>query len=150
MISLHRENSQPDSALILRRGHACFDILPVSGVVIVLFFCLACSSLFKSSPASWTGNYFQNPDRVWANILETLIDLDYVVAEKNRPNGTIQTEPHAGKDHPGVVLSISQVMYTNDQVNVYVKPSGGDGADSETLKAAADQFMAALNKNLQG
>jgi len=129
------------------------DILAVAAVVIALGFGLACSSWSSSPPDSWTGSYFQNPDRVWAAILETLIDLGYEVAESNRPDGTIRTVPRADEESADVVLSINQVVYTNDQVNVYVKPSVGDAggaADSGVLKAAADQFMAALNNNLQG
>ena len=133
-----------------RTRRPVFSIFPVVAVVICLTSILACSSLSSSSPDSWTGRYFQNPDRVWAAILETLIDLDYRVAVSNREDGTIQTEPQAGEDHAGVVLSIDQMMHTHDQVSVYVKPSGVDGADSGARKAAADQFMAALNKKLQG
>ena len=146
----HRDELQPDSASMRRGGRTLRDILPVTVVVITLSLGLACSSLSSSSPDSWTGRYFQNPDRVWSAILETLIDLDYGVAVSNREDGTIRTEPQAGEDHAGVVLSIDQMMHTHDQVSVYVKPSGGDGADSGALKTAADQFMAALNKKLQG
>jgi hypothetical protein len=146
----HRDELQPDSVSLRRGGHIFRDIFPVTVVVIVLSFCLACSSLSGSSADSWSGRYFQNPDRVWAAILETLIELDYGVAVSNRQDGTIRTEPLAGEDHAGVVLSIDQMMHTHDQVSVYVKPSRGDGADSAALKTAADQFMAALNKKLQG
>jgi len=149
----NRFHHQLDVAAALRGGRMSRDILPLAAVVITLSFCLACSSWSSSSPDSWTGSYFQNPDRVWAAILETLIDLDYRVAESNREDGTIQTEPAAGEDHAGVLLSINQVMHTMDQVNVYVKPSGGDAGgsiDAAVLRASADQFMAALNKKLQG
>lgn len=146
----HSDEHQPDSVSMRRGGRTFPEILPLTVVVIALTFCLACSSLHGSYPDIWTGSYFQNPDRVWAAILETLIDLDYGVAESNRDNGTIQTEPRAGEDHAPVVLSIAQVAHTADQVNVYVIPSGGDVASSDVLKAAADQFMVALNKILKG
>ena len=52
-----------------------------------------------------------------------------------------------------IALAIDQVMRTQDQVNVYVKPSfGGDrgSADPDLLKAAADAFVKALEKQLKG
>ena len=150
MIFVHRDEHQPDSFSIRRVCHTFRGLLPAAFVVIALSSFLACSSLSSSSPDSWTGRYFQNPDRVWAAILETLIDLDYGIAVSNRQDGKIQTEPKAGEDHAGVVLSIDQLMHTQDQVSVYVKPSGGDVADPDARKAAADQFMAVLNKKLLG
>lgn len=144
---------QPDSASVHRGGHTFRGFLPVTIVVIALSLCPACSSLSGSSPNTWTGTYFQNPDRVWAAIIETLIDLDYRVAESSRYDGKILTEPREGENLAGVVLSINQIMRTSDQVKVYVSPSAGeawDGVDPVALKAAADQFMAALNKKLHG
>ena len=135
---------------------ACRFVLDLS-LVVALLICmttaLACTSSSASSPETWSSSYFQNPDRVWAAILEILIDLDYEVAESNRDDGTLRTEPQAGEKGTGVVLSISQVMYTFDQVNVYIKPSAGVAGgtiDPGVLKAAADQFKTTLDKKLQG
>jgi hypothetical protein len=144
---------RPDVRSTSRGDHAVRDILPVTVVMFSLTFCLACSSISSPSPDSRTGSYFQNPDRVWAAILETLIDLDYEVAESNRYDGKILTEPREGEDLAGVVLSIDQIMRTSDQVNVYVRPSAGavgNSVDPSALKAAGDQFMTALDKKLQG
>jgi hypothetical protein len=148
-----RFDRQHDVALAAPARRLIRDILPMVALAIALSSCLACSSLSKSSPDTWSSSYFQNPDRVWATILETLIELDYEVAESNRPDGTLRTEPQAGEENAGVMLSINQVVYTADQVNVYIKPSAGDPGDTidpGVLKAAADQFKAALDKNLQG
>ena len=137
---------------VARARRLTLGLLPVVALLICVTSMPACSSLSTSTPDSWTGSYFQNPDRVWAAILETLIDLDYEVAESNREDGTLRTAPHGDEEGANVVLSINQVMHTMDQVNVYVKPSAGDGggaADPGVLKAAADQFKAALDKKLQ-
>ena len=148
-----RSDHHPDVASTKRGGLIVRDILPVAIVIGALTFCPACSSWSKSPPDTWTASYFKNPDRVWAGILETLIDLGYDVAESNRQDGRIRTEPHVGEESPGVVLTIDQVMRTGDQVNVYVKSSFGDAgedANPDVLKGAGDQFVAALDKKLQG
>ncbi len=148
-----RSEHYPDVASTKRGGLIVRDILPLAIVICALTFCPACSSWSKSPPDTWTASYFKNPDRVWAGILETLIDLGYDVAESNRQDGRIRTEPHVGEESPGVVLTIDQVMRTGDQVNVYIKPSLGDtkeDVDPNLLKGAGDRFLAALNKRLQG
>jgi hypothetical protein len=148
-----RSGHRPDAELTIRSGHIARDILPMTVVISVLTFCLACSSLSLAPSGGSTSSYFLNPDRVWAAILETLVDLEYEVAESNRPDGTIRTAPQSNDDGPEIVLSIDQVMHTQDQVNVYIKPSAGqadDTVDPGVLKAAADRFKASLDKKLLG
>ena len=130
---------------------------PVMTAAVLMVLCLAisigCSSLSKASPTTSTGSYFHNPDRVWAAILEALIDLDYVVAESNRTDGTIRTEPRVLESGAEVVLAIDQVMQTLDQVKVYIKPANGAGEVQATpadLDAAGKGFLALLNKDLGG
>jgi hypothetical protein len=126
-------------------------------LAVALLICIAaapgCTSSLKSSPETSSASYFLNPDRVWAAIIETLIDLDYKVAESNRTDGKIRTEPRSHDDGPRVVLSIDQVMHTQDQVNVYIEPSAGDAGvavDPSVLKAASDRFKASLDSKLKG
>jgi hypothetical protein len=50
-----------------------------------------------------------------------------------------------------IALAIDQVMRTEDQVKVYVKPSfsGDEGSTNpDLLKAAADQFLKAVSDTL--
>ena len=153
MFFTFRSGYRPDAASTSRGGHLARDILPVTVVISALTFCLACSSVSLAPSDGSTSSYFLNPDRVWAAILETLIDLDYEVAESNRPDGTIRTAPQSNDEGPDIVLSIDQVMHTQDQVNVYIKPSAAEAGvtvDPGVLKAAADRFKASLDKKLRG
>ena len=138
---------------VRRAARFVLDLRPMLALLVCVITFLACASSSNPRPETWSSSYFQNPDRVWAAILETLIDLDYDVAESNREDGILRTEPQAGEKGNGVVLSINQVMYTFDQVNVYIRPSAGvagDTVDPGVLKAAADQFKTALDNKLLG
>ena len=113
----------------------------------------ACSTSKGASDGSWRANFFKDPDSVWGAIELSLIDLDYEVTDKNRFDGVIRAESEPAADGTVIALSIDQVMRTEDQVNVYVKPSfAGDGVSTnpDLLKAAADEFIKALNSKLNG
>ena len=123
--------------------------LTVIATVVSLF---ACASTTGAPKGAWRANYFVNPDRVWNAIEGSLLDAHYTIIEENRFDGTIRAESAAEKDGTVVVLDINQVVYTNDQVNVYVRPSFAEGAtsaDAQLLKTAGDQFMAILNAKLK-
>ena len=93
-----------------------------------------------------------NSDSVWNAIELSLIDVNYAVIEKNRFEGTIRAESPSDEDGTVIVLDINQVVYTDDQVNVYVRPSiahGAASAQTALLKAAADRFMATLDAKLK-
>lgn len=153
MILRISDGHRPDTASKSRDGRTVRDLVPSAVVIIALTFCLSCSSVLSSPPESSSSSFFRNPDRVWAAILETLIDLGCKVAESNRADGTIRTEPCSTDEGASVVLSINQVMHTQDQVSVYIKPSAGDPGvtvDPGVLKAAADRFKASLDKKLNG
>lgn len=123
------------------------------GVVVLVISMGACSSLKASPEGTWTATFFENPDRVWNAIELALFELDYDVVTENRVDGVIRAESGASDDGTVIALAIDQVMRTQDQVNVYVKPSfGGDrgSADPDLLKAAADAFVKALEKQLKG
>jgi len=127
------------------------EFLIATAVIFLIVAMSACASSKGGSAKSWTGNYFRDPDRVWNAIELTLIDLDYEITKKNRPDGVLRAESNPSEDGTVIALAIDQVMRTEDQVNVYVKPSfGGDGGDGnpDLLKAAADTFMASLNSKL--
>lgn len=113
----------------------------------------ACSTSRGASEGTWRANYFKDPDSVWGAIELSLIELGYGVTNKNRFDGVIRAESDPAADGTVVVLEIDQVAYTDDQVNVFVKPSfgsaGGD-ASPDLLKATADAFMTSLNAILNG
>jgi hypothetical protein len=113
----------------------------------------ACSTFTGTSDGTWRGNYFKDPDSVWGAIELSLLELDYEVIDQNRPDGVIRAESEPTEDGTVIALAIDQVVRTEDQVNVFVKPSfGGEGGstDPDLLKAAADEFMKALNGKLNG
>jgi hypothetical protein len=109
----------------------------------------ACTS--SKGDSQWRGNYFKDPDSVWNAIELTLLELDYDVTDENREDGIIRAESESSEGGAVVVLAIDQVMRTQDQVNVFVKPSfatGATDADPDRLKAAGDAFMKSLNEKL--
>jgi hypothetical protein len=122
-------------------------------IISVVISMAACSSFQNSPEGTWTATYFENPDRVWNAIELALLDLDYEVVTENREDGVIRAEKNDGDDGTVIALAIDQVMRTEDQVNVYVKPSfGGDqgSVDPGLLKAAADEFVKAVEDKLKG
>jgi hypothetical protein len=122
----------------------------VTGVLVVVLSLAACSSL-GGAPDGWRVNSFKDPDTVWAAIELVLLELDYEIVAKHRPDGVIRAEPGAADDGTVIALAIDQVARTDDQVSVYVKPSFvGDGGsvDPDLLKAAADNFVRTLRGKL--
>lgn len=134
----------------VRRQHVCESA--VVAVLIAMFVALSACSAFKgSSEGTWNGSYFTDPDRVWGAIEIALIDLDYEIVSKNRPDGVIRAVSAPAGDGTVIALAIDQVMRTEDQVKVYVKPSfsGDEGSTNpDLLKAAADQFLKAVSDTL--
>ena len=104
-----------------------------------------------SSEGTWNTSYFTNPDHVWGAIEIALIDLDYEVESKNRSDGVIRAMSAPADDGTIIALAIDQVMRTEDQVHVYVKPSfgGNEGSTNpDLLKAAAEHFLKAVSDTL--
>ena len=113
----------------------------------------SCSTFKGSSEGTWSASYFTDPDRVWGAVEISLIDLNYEVVSKNRPDGVIRAKSESADDGTVIELAIDQVMRTEDQVKVYVKPSfagAGGSKNPDLLKAAADEFMKAVNDTLNG
>ena len=122
----------------------------VTGILVVALSLAACSSL-GGAPDGWRVNSFKDSDSVWTAIEVTLLELDYEIVAKNRPDGVIRAESGAADDGTVIALAIDQVVRTDDQVSVYVKPSFvGDGGsvDPDLLKAAADNFVRTLESTL--
>ncbi len=124
----------------------------ITALVVMVISMTACSTQ-QTSDDTWTATFFDNPDRVWNAIEVALLELDYEVVSENRADGVIRAESSASDDGTVIALAIDQVMRTEDQVNVYVKPSfGGDqgSADPDLLRAAADAFVKNLEDKLKG
>ena len=125
----------------------------VAGLLLIVVSLSACSTIKGSSDGTWTASFFTDPDRVWGAIEISLIELDYEVTEKNRFDGVIRARSEPADDGTVIALAIDQVMRTEDQVKVFIKPSFGDGGGStnlDLLKAAADTFVMTLNSQLNG
>lgn len=129
------------------------EIAALAVLILTVVSLSACSTSKGASDGTWRANYFKDPDSVWGAIELSLIELGYEVTDKNRFDGVIRAESDPAADGTVIVLEIDQVAHTDDQVNVFVKPSfGSDGGDAspDLLKAAADAFMTSLNAILNG
>lgn len=128
------------------------DLGHVLGAVVLMVLVVTLSACATSSGGSkWTGSYFKEPDSVWNAMELTLLELGYEISMKNREDGVIRAKSEADDGGTVILLAIDQVMRTEDQVKVYVKPSFSDAGPSgspDLLKAAADAFMAGLNAKL--
>lgn len=126
----------------------------VAALAIVMVVSLSsCSTLKGSKEGTWNTSYFTDPDRVWGAIQLALIDLDYEVESENREDGIIRATSEPSEDGTVISLAIDQVMRTEDQVHVYVKPSFvGDGGSTnpDLLRAAADELIKAMDDRLRG
>lgn len=118
--------------------------------VISVAMALSCASL-KNPPGTVTAQFFQNPDRVWEGIELTLESMEYVVESSNRDEGVIRAAKPADDQTPWVALEINQVMYTEDQVNVFalgVPEDPSNPPDPQTLEKAAQDFVTVLKRKL--
>ena len=118
-------------------------------VVLVAGFVVSCASV-RNPPGTVTARFFQNPDRVWDALGLSLDTLGYEVTSSNRDEGVIRAKKPAG-DTSGVGLEINQVMYTEDQVDVFVRGVASDpvaSTNQEALARAAQDFVAVLKRKL--
>ena len=126
----------------------------MAALAIVMVISLSsCSTFEGSSDGTWNTSYFTNPDRVWGAIQLALIDLDYEVESENREDGIIRATSDPAEDGTVIELAIDQVMRTEDQVHVYIKPTfatDGGSQNPDLLKAAADELIKALDEKLRG
>ena len=106
-----------------------------------------CSAIKGSPEGTWRVNFFTDPDRVWGAIELSLLELDYEVTKENRYDGVLRAKSEPAEDGTVIALAIDQVVNTESQVSVYVKPSfaGDEGStDPDLLKSAADEFVKEL------
>jgi len=121
-------------------------------VVVAAGLMVSCASM-KNPPGTVSAQFVQNPDRVWEAIQLSLDTLDYVVESSNRDEGVIRAARPSDDTTPWIALDINQVMYTDDQVNVFVRGVAEDPSvapSQETLDKAAQDFVIVLKRNLGG
>ena len=141
--------AQRNTSLNQRWSHG----VAVALVVAIVVTLPACSTFKGSSEGTWNTSYFANPDRVWNAIQLALIDLDYEVQSENRDDGVIRAASVPAEDGTVIALAIDQVMRTEGQVHVYVKPSfaGDQGSTNpDLLRAAAEELIKAFDEKLKG
>lgn len=120
--------------------------LAVLAVVVIVMASLGCASL-KTEGHPWTTHYVGDPDLVWQALHLAMIELDYEVESESRFDGTISAVRTADDQTGTVVLSIDQIMRTND-VNVYVRVAAGPGEPAMSLdlqEKHAKDFLALVN-----
>ena len=119
----------------------------------ILLTIAGCSTLSSDSSDTSRANFVRDPFRVWAAIELAVIEIEYRIEESDEMQGTVRAVSNTGGKGPEIVLDISQVGHSSDQVSVYVKPSfsdaGGTG-DPDLLDAASAEFMKHLNEFLNG
>jgi len=118
-------------------------------VVLVAGFIVSCASV-RNPPGTVTAQFFQNPDRVWDALELSLDTLGYEVTSSNRDEGVIRAKKPAG-DTSGGGLEINQVMYTQDQVDVFVRGVAQDptaAPEQAALAKAAQDFVDVLKRKL--
>lgn len=144
--------------VIFRSAGTRFETYRSRGAVMILAIAMvvtltACSTFNGSSDGNWNTSYFTNPDRAWAAIQIALIDLDYEVVSENRDDGIIRATSEPTEDGTVINLAIDQVMRTDEQVHIYIKPSfaGDQGSTNpDLLRAAAEDLIKALDDKLKG
>lgn len=127
-----------------------FRRAPVAVSAVMIGFLVSCAST-QNPPGTVATHFFQNPDRVWDGIEVTLDTLGYEIESSNRADGVIRAAPTAASATPGTALEINQVMNTDDEVRVYVKPvpvDPGAGENPEELSRAATDFISVLRRKL--
>jgi hypothetical protein len=118
-------------------------------VALALAMIAACSSGPYMKPDPWMRQYLDPPDRVWQAIQISLDELEYTIESSNRPDGKIEAITSTDESEPPVGLLIDQVVWSEGEAKVYVKPADGN-AESEAYQKAAKAFLDELDKQLKG
>jgi hypothetical protein len=121
--------------------------LAVLGVAVVLITSAGCASASRDHGNPWTTHYVGDPDSVWQALHIATIELDYDVETENRSDGTIRAVRTGDEPGATVVLSIDQMMVTNN-VKVYVRVAAGAGEPAmsrDQQEKHAKDFLALVN-----
>ncbi len=127
------------------------SIVLMLAAAVVAGLMISCASV-RNPPGTVTAQFFQNPDRVWNGLLISLDALGYEVTSSNRDEGVMHAAAQAG-DASAIALEINQVMYTQDQVKVFVRGVAGNSSPAprqEDLEKAAQDFVTVLKRKLGG
>jgi hypothetical protein len=122
------------------------SVTAILGLTLLVFSVFGCAAT-KPSSDPWVINYVGSPDDVWVACHIALVELDYDVESENRQDGLIRAVRPGAAEGSTEVLSLDQLMRSND-VKVYVRAAAGpdqptmDFARRETL---AKEFMALVD-----
>ena len=124
--------------------------LVLLGIVVLAGLQVSCVSV-RNPPGTVAVRFVQNPDRVWDGIEVTLDALGYQVTSSNRDEGVIRAASSVDDPSTPIALEINQVVYTDDQVDVFVRGVAADSAaapNQEALDGAAHDFVTVLRRKL--
>ena len=116
------------------------------GMILVLVSIFGCAATQPSSDP-WVIDYVGSPDDVWAACHIALVELDYDVESENRQDGLVRAVRAGAEEGSIDVLSLDQIMRTND-VKVYVRAAAGPdqpAMDFSRKEELAKEFMALAN-----
>lgn len=120
--------------------------LAILGMALAAVVSFGCAATQPSSDP-WVINYVGSPDDVWVACHIALVELDYDVASENREDGLIRAVRPGAEEGSTEVLSLDQIMRTND-VKVYVRAAAEPdqpAMDFARKEALAKEFMALVN-----
>lgn len=127
-------------------GHGRSLSRPARFGLILLAIGLSGCAITQPSSDPWTLSYVGSPDAVWSAIHVALINLDYDVESENRNDGVIRALRGGTDDAPAAILSIDQVMRSDD-VKVFIRVAAAPEEPAFTFdqrEAAAEEFRSAL------
>jgi hypothetical protein len=115
-------------------------------MALLVFGVFGCAAT-KPSSDPWVINYVGSPDDVWVACHIALVELDYDVESENRDDGLVRAVRPGATEGSTEVLSLDQIMRTND-VKVYVRAAAGPDQptmDFPRKEALAKEFLAVVN-----
>ena len=118
----------------------------ILGMVLVAMLSFGCAAT-KPSSDPWIFSFIGSPDDVWTASHIVLVELNYDVESENRQDGLISAVRPGAAEGSTEVLSLDQVMRTND-VKVYVRAAAGPdqpAMDFSRKEALAKEYLALLN-----
>ena len=118
----------------------------ILGLALVALMSFGCAAT-KPSSDPWVINYVGSPDDVWVACHIALVELDYDVESENRQDGLVRAVRAGAEEGSTEVLSLDQIMRTND-VKVYVRAVAGPdqpAMDFSRKEELAKEFLAMVN-----
>jgi len=122
------------------------SVTAILAPALLLLGVFGCAATQPSSDP-WVIDYVGSPDDVWAACHIALVELDYDVESENRQDGLVRAVRAGAEEGSTEVLSLDQIMRTND-VKVYVRAAAGPdqpAMDFSRKEELAKEFLAMVN-----